>query len=462
PVHDLAMQNADNCYFVPTFETSGDVARTNNASNTAFRSFGTVQCTLIAEEAMERVAHELGITPEEVRYKNLYKTSRGRSFQRTPFNQALKPCYIREIWDKLSESSDFGRRQQEVSRFNAQNRWRKRGISMIPLKYGIGYQPRSLDQGVALVVAYASDGSVLLQHGGIDSGQGINTKMLQIAAETLGIPMEWIRIAESSTETCPNATATAASSGSDLFGGAVQLACQKLRKRLEKYCEENHVKGWKRNWQMKWKEIVADANNARVDLTSEALFRTPHLGNLTSDNPYGNAFYYFSYSAAATEVEIDVLTGETTILRTDILFDAGKSLNPCLDVGQLEGAFVQGAGMMTSEQLMYEETGRLYSNGTWDYKPPQSHSIPIDFRVALNGTIRDRMSKQQEGAAVLSSRALGEPPLVLATTVFFAIKHAIMSARRDQGDTGWFEMETPASVGRIQRACLVDRSALRL
>jgi xanthine dehydrogenase/oxidase len=131
-------------------------------------------------------------------------------------------------------------------------------------------------------------------------------------------------------------------------------------------------------------------------------------------------------------------------------------------VGQLEGAFVQGAGMMTSEQLMYEETGRLYSNGTWDYKPPQSHSIPIDFRVALNGTIRNRMNKQEEGAAVLSSRALGEPPLVLATTVFFAIKHAIMSARRDQGDTSWFEMETPASVGRIQRACLVDKGALRL
>ncbi|HKS28347.1 MAG TPA: molybdopterin cofactor-binding domain-containing protein [Pyrinomonadaceae bacterium] len=462
PVHDLAMQNVDNSYYVPTFETRGDVARTNNASNTAFRSFGTVQAILIGEEAIERVAHELGMTPEEVRYRNLYETSRGRSFQRTPYMQALKPCYIRQIWDTLWESSDFEKRQQEVERFNSQNRWRKRGISMIPLKYGIGYQPRSLDQGVALVVAYASDGSVLLQHGGIDSGQGINTKMLQIAAETLGIPMEWIRIAESSTETCPNATATAASSGSDLFGGAVQLACQKLRKRLEKYCEENKVKGWRKNWQMKWKEIVSGAYNARVDLTSEALFRTPHLGNTTGDHPYGDAFYYFSYSAAATEVEIDVLTGETTILRTDILFDAGKSLNPCLDVGQVEGAFVQGAGMMTSEQLMYEETGRLYSNGTWDYKPPQSLSIPIDFRVALNASVRNRMSKQEAGAAVLSSRALGEPPLVLATTVYFAIKHAIMSARRDQGDTSWFVMETPASVGRIQRACLVDKSALRL
>lgn len=462
PVHDLAMQNVDNSYYVPTFETSGDVARTNNASNTAFRSFGTVQAILIAEEAIERVAHELGVTPEEIRYKNLYKTSRGRSFQRSPFNQALRPCYIREIWEKLWKTSDFERRQREVERFNRENRWRKRGISMIPLKYGIGYQPRSLDQGIAVVVAYASDGSVLLQHGGIDSGQGINTKMLQIAAETLGIPMEWIRIAESSTEALPNASATAASSGSDLFGGAVQLACRQLRERLEKYCVQNKVKGWKRNWQMKWKEIVAGAYNARVDLTSEALFRTPHLGNVGGGQPYGDAFYYFSYSTAATEVEIDVLTGETTILRTDILFDAGKSLNPCLDVGQLEGAFVQGAGMMTSEQLMYEESGRLYSNGTWDYKPPQSHSIPIDFRVALNGTIRDRMNKQEQGTAVLSSRALGEPPLVLATTVFFAIKHAIMAARRDQGDNSWFQMETPASVGRIQRACLVDRDAFQL
>ncbi|HEY0323382.1 MAG TPA: molybdopterin cofactor-binding domain-containing protein [Pyrinomonadaceae bacterium] len=465
PVMDLAQQNVDNSYYVPTFETSGDVARTNNASNTAFRSFGIVQATLVVEHAMERVAHELGITPEEVRYKNLYKTSRGRSFQRTPFNQALKPCYIREIWDKLWQSSDFENRRQAVEEFNAKNRWRKRGISMIPLKYGIGYQPRTLDQGGALVVVYASDGSVLLQHGGVDSGQGINTKMLQIAAETLGIPMEWIRIAETSTESLPNATATAASSGSDLFGGAVQLACQKLRKRLEKYCEQNKVKGWKRNWQTKWKEIVGGAYGARVDLTSEALFRTPHLGNVGGNHPYGEAFYYFSYSAAASEVEIDVLTGETTILRTDILFDAGKSLNPCLDVGQLEGGFVQGAGLMTTEQMMYEETGRLYSNGTWEYKPPCSQSIPVDFRVALNGSVRIRMgnNKQEEaGAAVLSSRAIGEPPLVLGTTVFFAIKHAILSARRDQGDGSWFEMEAPATVGRIQRACRVERSALRL
>jgi xanthine dehydrogenase/oxidase len=465
PVMDLAQQNVDNSYYVPTFETSGDVARTNQASNTAFRSFGIVQATLVVEEAVERVAHELGITPEEVRYKNLYKTSRKRSFQRTPFNQALKPCYVREIWDKLRESSDFEQRAKAVEDFNRKNRWRKRGISMIPLKYGIGYQPRTLDQGGALVVAYASDGSVLLQHGGVDSGQGINTKMLQIAAETLGIPMEWIRLAESSTEALPNATATAASSGSDLFGGAVQLACQKLRKRLEKYCVEYKVKGWKQNWQMKWKEIVAGAYDARVDLTSEALFRTPHLSQVGGDHPYGAAFYYFSYSAAASEIELDVLTGETTILRTDILFDAGKSLNPCLDVGQLEGGFVQGAGLMTTEQMMIEETGRVYSNGTWDYKPPQSHSIPIDFRVALNGTVRDSITgpKQEEaGAAVLSSRAIGEPPLVLATTVFFAIKHAILSARRDRGDTSWFELETPATVGRIQRACLLEQSALNL
>jgi xanthine dehydrogenase/oxidase len=464
PVMDLAQQNVDNSYYVPTFETSGDVARTNNASNTAFRSFGIVQATLVVEEAIERVAHELGITPEEVRYKNLYKTSTKRSFQRTPFEQALKPCYIREIWDKLWQSSDFEKRAKEAADFNSKNRWRKRGLSMIPLKYGIGYQPRTLDQGGALVVAYASDGSVLLQHGGVDSGQGINTKMLQIAAETLGIPMEWIRLAESSTESLPNATATAASSGSDLFGGAVQLACQKLRKRLEKYCVENKVKGWKQNWQMKWKEIVAGAYDARVDLTSEALFRTPHLSNVGGDHPYGAAFYYFSYSAAASEIELDVLTGETTILRADILFDAGKSLNPCLDVGQLEGGFVQGAGLMTTEQMMIEETGRVYSNGTWDYKPPQSHSIPVDFRVALNGSVRLDMSngKEEAGAAVLSSRAIGEPPLVLATTVFFAIKHAILSARRDRGNTDWFEMEAPATVGRIQRACLVEQSALSL
>ncbi len=465
PVLDLSQQHVDGAYFCPTFESFADVARTNNASNTAFRSFGVVQSTMIVEEAIERVAHSLGVTPESIRYKNLYKSSsaKTRDFQRTAFGQALRPCYIREIWNKLEKTSDFKRRQKAVEDFNRKNRWRKRGISMIPIKYGVGYQPRFLDQGIAVVVAYATDGSVMLQHGGAESGQGINTKMLQIAAETLGIPMEWIRIGETSTETCPNATATAASSGSDLFGGAVQLACQQLRKRLEKYCVEHKVKGWKRNWAAKWKDIVSGAYLSRVDLTSEALFRTPRLQDIEGTHQYGRAFYYFTYSAAVTEVEIDVLTGETTILRADIIYDAGKSLNPCLDVGQLEGAYVQGLGLMTTEQLMYEEDGRLYSNGTWDYKPPCSKSIPVDFRVMLHRTERRRADgKPAEDTAVLSSRAIGEPPLVLSTTAFFAIKHAIMAARRDQGDNTWVEIDAPATVARVQSACRVKRDQLKL
>ena len=458
PVMDLSQQHSDGAYFVPTWHSRGDVTRTNNASNTAFRSFGVVQATLICEEAIEKIAHACGMRAEDVRWKNMYQDGSKRSSQSTPYAQELDQCNIRDLWKRLMKSSDFEKRRDAVDKFNKKNRWRKRGLTMIPLKYGVGYQPRLLDQGVAYVVAYATDGSVMLQHGGAESGQGIDTKMMQIAAETLGIDMNIIRVAQTSTDTMPNATPTAASSGSDLFGGAVRNACLELRARLEQYCKENKVKGWRTNWKKLWPSIVGGAYAARVNLAVDGFYNTPLIGDVEGDNQYGRAFLYFVYAAAASEVEIDVLTGETTVLRSDILIDIGHSLNPCLDVGQVEGAFVQGLGLMTTEQMMYEPDGRLYSNGTWEYKPPCSKSIPVDLRV----TIAKGGDPNQTNSAVMSSRGIGEPPLVLSTSAFFAIKQAIMAARRDQGDDTWFTMPAPATVGRVQSNCRVGRKSMHL
>jgi len=458
PVMDLSQQHSDGAYFVPTWHSRGDVTRTNNASNTAFRSFGVVQATLICEEAIEKIAHACGMRAEDVRWKNMYQDGTKRSSQSTPYAQELDQCNIRDLWKRLMKSSDFEKRRDAVDKFNKKNRWRKRGLTMIPLKYGVGYQPRLLDQGVAYVVAYAVDGSVMVQHGGAESGQGIDTKMMQIAAETLGIEMSIIRVAQTSTDTMPNATPTAASSGSDLFGGAVRNACLELRARLEQYCKENKVKGWRTNWKKLWPSIVGGAYAARVNLAVDGFYNTPLIGDVEGTSQYGRAFLYFVYASGASEVEIDVLTGETTVLRSDILIDIGHSLNPCLDVGQVEGAFVQGLGLMTTEQMMYEPDGRLYSNGTWEYKPPCSKSIPVDLRV----TIAKGGDPNQTNSAVMSSRGIGEPPLVLSTSAFFAIKQAIMAARRDQGDDTWFTMPAPATVGRVQSNCKVGRKSMHL
>jgi xanthine dehydrogenase/oxidase len=459
PVMDLSQQHSDGAYFVPTWESRGEVARTNNASNTAFRSFGVTQATLVVEEAIEKIAHTLGLRAEDVRGKNMYEDGTPRKSQTTPYGEKLNHCNLKSLWRRLMRTSDFERRRAEVDAFNRGNRWRKRGLTMIPLKYGVGYQPRLLDQGIAMVIAYAADGTVMLQHGGAESGQGIDTKMQQIAAHVLGIDMAMIQVAQTSTAMMPNATATAASSGSDLFGGAVNDGCLQLRRRLEAFLRKtNAVKGWRTHWKQKWPEIVGAAYAARVSLIAEGFYRTPFIGDVEGRHSQGRAFLYFIFAAAATEVEIDVLTGESQILRADILYDAGHSLNPCLDVGQIEGGFVQGSGLMTTEQLMYEPDGRLYSNGTWEYKPPTSKSIPIDFRVTISRGGRPN----KDDAAVAGSRALGEPPFVLSTSVFFAIKQAIMAARRDQGDDSWFTMTAPATVGRIREHCRVDRRAMRL
>ncbi|MBI3716828.1 MAG: molybdopterin-dependent oxidoreductase, partial [Betaproteobacteria bacterium] len=476
-VMDCAQLGADNAYNVPYFFTKGEVCRTNIHSNGAMRSYGGIQAMLIQEEALEAAAHSIGMLPEQVREMNFYANG-----DKTPFGQVLDYCYIREVWNRLKRRCEFDKRRREVQAFNAANRWRKRGISMIPLKYGLGYNLGFLMQGGALVDVYTADGSVLVQVGGVEMGQGILTKVAQVAAMELNIPLGLICMGTTQTNVAPDAIPTGATSGTDLSGGAVQSACRELRNNLEKLCLDllkRHGEAWCRKsginfwdypegWSaeilmpgatkktLMWNNIVGPGNYGglamqnRVDLSAQALYSTPGLVNATDKQ-----FYGFTFSAACSEVEIDVLTGETVVLRSDICYDMGNSINPAIDIGQIEGAFVMGLGYVMTEEVIFEPRGDSIgtnnTSNTWTYKPPASTTIPLELHVDLFP--RDDATEPQNPNLLMGSKGVGEPPLVLAATVFFAIKHAVLAARQDQGHPEWFPMVSPATVARVQEAC---------
>jgi xanthine dehydrogenase/oxidase len=474
-VMDCAILGADNSYNVPNFQAEGFVCKTNRSSNGAMRSYGGVQSGLITEEAIEAAAHRIGMLPEDIRQKNLYFMG-----DFTPYGQQLDYCFIQNVWEKLRKDADFDNRQKATEAFNKANKWKKRGISMIPLKYGLGYNLGFLMQGAAKIEVYASDGSVLLSHGGVEMGQGVMTKTAQIAAQTLNIPLSLIQMDSTRTSVIPNAIGTGATSSSDLNGGATKKACEIQRKKLEefcmqilqkngsKWCIENGINYWDfaDGWQamvtakgktsMIWNNVLSQAYMHRVDLSSQALYSTPGLADTLDQQ-----FYGFTYSACCSEVEIDVLTGESNILRTDMLYDIGKSLNPAIDIGQIEGAFVMGAGYVLSEKVVWEPKGTANTAGmlntpnTWTYKPPCAASIPLDLRIDLFPR-EDAPNVPENPNLLISSKGVGEPPLVLANTVFFAIKHAVLAARQDRGHSDWFEMESPATVENIRNLCAIE------
>jgi len=477
-VSDCIQLRADGAYLVPNYRTVADVYRTNKASNTAFRSFGLIQGTIVQEDALEAAAHAIGMLPEDVRERNLYSLG-----DATPFGQRLDYCYMKEVWDYARERSEFDRRRAECEAFNAENRWRKRGISLIPVKYGSGYNVTWMEQAGALVEVYEGDGSVLLRHGGIEMGQGVTIKVTQLAALSLNVPFTRLRMTETDTAVVPNPTSTGASTGTAFNGAAVREACLRLRDRLERFCltqlrehgkdwcaEQgidfwNHEHGWNdkdAEGRLIWDNVVKLAYMARVNLSEQVRFRQkggelPDTGlSFDKGSEDVDQFVGYTYSAACTEVEIDVLTGETTVLRTDIFYDAGRSLNPAIDVGQVEGAFVQGLGNVLTEALVFQpdgsERGRLNTVNTWRYKPPAYTTIPLEFNVELfpRDLAEDVPDNPNE---LLSSKEVGEPPLVLATTVYFAVKHAVLAARRDRGLDGWFRMDSPATVYTVQAAC---------
>jgi xanthine dehydrogenase/oxidase len=464
PVMDLVLLSADGCYNSDTFQANGIACRTNLETRTAMRSFGFIQCSLICEEAIEHLAHKMGKLPEDIRETNFYRDATIGAWDETPYGQALRDCRIGQVWNDMKKKADFESRLDQVHAFNSENRWRKRGISMIPIKYGISYTFVTMNQGSAYIMVY-QDGSVVVHHGGVEMGQGLDTKIARITADFLGIDMDQIAVERSDTTTIPNASSTGASTGADLNGGAVRLAAEQLRKRLEEFCAASsatnpHFPDWQHNWKTAWPLIISFAYSARIDLCSQATFASPKLEQLSAANNYHLApgkqvFYYFTYSVAISEVEIDALTGEFSILRSDIIYDAGQTLNSELDIGQVQGGFVQGVGNVTTEEIYYADNGRLIPYGTWNYKPPCSKTIPIQFNVSLLEYVRTSSpaNTPMDHYGIQSSKSTGEPPLVLSNTVFFAIKHAISAARADMGNTEWFALESPATVERIKLAC---------
>lgn len=495
-VSNCIQLRADNAYRVANFENSIDVCRTNTAPNTAFRAFGDIQGKLITENAVDDAAHAIGMNPEDVREKNLYE--RGDV---TPYGQALTYCYVGEVWQHLKQVCGHDAMRSRVAKFNAENRWRKRGMAMIPVKYGSGYNLAMLEQAAAHVVVHAGDGSVVIHQGGVEMGQGVVTKVEQVASHILNVPMSLLRVTGPRTDVIPNPTSTGASTGTAYNGEAVKQVCEKLRQRLtdfatglrrergDAWCKQQGIDHWNhpeqgwaartRTGKLVWQNLVQLAYAHRVDLVTA--FTAPITGGedplpaltykpraqqpsipgveVDPDAVAGggvDSFTGFTYSAACSEVEVDVLTGEVTVVGSDIVYDMGRSINPAVDVGQVEGAFVQGIGYLLTEHLAYEtegeEKGRLNSTNTWTYKPPAVSTVPQRMDVHLFP--RDKAAAVPENPHdLMSSKEVGEPPLVLASTVFFAVKEAVREARKEHGLYGMFRLDAPATVQEVRRAC---------
>jgi len=382
------------------------------------------------ETIMEHVAKTLQVTPDSVRFANMYQQG-----QVTPYGQPIQYCSLTDLWNSLYQNSSYAQRLAAVQAFNAANRWRKRGISIAPNKYGLGWS--GAFYGV-LVSISAADGTIVISMGGCESGQGADTKVAQACAYFLGVPLSLIRLQPTDSFINPNNMCTGGSITSEICVLAVQNACETLNTRL------NAVKQTMTN--PTWQELVAQCYNVGVDISAKGWAAPLNPGTNT---PYA----YNSYGVVANEVELDVLTGEIQVLQTDILFDCGQSLNPMIDVGQVEGGFMMGLGYFLTEELIYDpETGALLTNGTWEYKPPSVLDIPIVLNVTL-------LPNAPNPLGVLRSKASGEPPLAMAANVLFAIKQAVEAALGEIGqDNFYFALNAPATVDSVQTSCLVKPS----
>lgn len=442
PVMGRALFHSDGCYKIPNVRVEGFMCMTNTTSNTAFRGFGGPQGLMVAEAYMTHLASALKMSPEELRIRNTYAFEG----EKTHFRQLMEKCPLQRMWHELYESCDFAKRNAEIQEFNRQNRWRKRGIAQLPTKFGISFTAKFMNQAGALVHIY-TDGTVLLTHGGTEMGQGLHTKICQIVARAFGIPMADVVFRETGTDTVPNASPTAASASSDIYGMATLNACEQIKSRLQPYLEKFGD----------FKKAVNAAYMDRCDLSAHGFYATPGIGYDWSlpEDQRGKPFNYFTYGAASSEVEIDVLTGDMRILRSDILMDVGNSLNPAIDIGQIEGAFTQGFGWATLEETVWGcsefsclKPGVCFTRGPGTYKIPSFNDTPVDLRVTL---VKDSANPN----AIHSSRAVGEPPFFLGTAAFFAARAAIASAREDAGRSAqdYFVVDLPLTPERIRMAC---------
>jgi xanthine dehydrogenase large subunit len=420
-----ALCHADNCYHLPNAIIRGYPCKTNTVSNTAFRGFGGPQGMIVIEAMLEHIARELGKSLDDIRAVNYYGTD-DRNV--TPYQQTVKDNIIVELTDRLRKEVDFDATSAAIDAFNASHETLKKGLALMPVKFGISFNTPKLNQAGALVHVYA-DGSVHLNHGGTEMGQGLFTKVAQVVASVFQIDMDNVKISATRTDKVPNTSATAASSGSDLNGMAAFNAATTIKERMTGVAAEifdtapdriefrqNRV--YAENESLSFGELAEETYNRRIQLSAAGFYSTPGL-HWDAKSLVGNPFYYFTYGASVAEVVIDTLTGESRVLRADILQDCGNSLNPAVDLGQIEGAFVQGQGWLTSEELVWNDRGQLLTHGPSTYKIPGSRDVPPEFNVHI---LEDAPNLVP---TVFRSKAVGEPPLMLAISVWLAIRDAV-------------------------------------
>ena len=457
-ITDRALFHLDNAYYIPNVEFSGRVVKTNLASNTAFRGFGGPQGMLVIEEIIDRISRATGLAPEVVRARNLYRGT-GET-NTTHYGQEIEDNRLQRIWSELTESSEFAARREQLSEWNGKHPRRKRGLAITPVKFGISFTTTHLNQAGALVLLY-QDGTVQVNHGGTEMGQGVYTNVALIAARELGLTPDRIRVMATRTDKVPNTSATAASCGTDLNGAAVRNACETLRARLLPFAvamlsekngvavpaerivfndnlvldPENPKTGFP------FAELLQRAYFARTSLSATGFYRTPDI-NYDREAGRGKPFYYYAVGAAVSEVEVDGFTGMTRIRRVDILHDVGDAINRGITLGQVEGGFVQGAGWLTSEELVWDSEGRLMTHSPDTYKIPAVGDTPEIFNVAF-------LADATQSNVVHGSKAVGEPPLMLAISVREAIRDAVAAFGKSGGQV---PLASPATCEAIFNA----------
>ena len=434
PVMWRALFHLDNAYCLPNVEASGYVCLTHKTSQTAFRGFGGPQGMLVIEDVMDRIARTLHLAPELVRRTNFY-----REGQSTHYGESVKDAVrIETIWSGLLESSRFAARRVEIDSYNAAHPHSKRGLAITPVKFGISFTATFFNQGGALVLIFR-DGSVQVNHGGTEMGQGLHTKIRQIAAESLGVPLDAIRVMPTRTDKVPNTSASAASASTDLNGAAVADACGQLKARLAPIAAEMP--------DAEFAQIVEAAYRRRVPLFAQGYYRTPGI-HFDPKTGQGSPFHYFAYGAAVSEVEVDGFTGDYRVLRVDILHDVGDSISPLIDRGQVEGGFIQGLGWLTLEELLWDQQGRVATAGASTYKLPSWSEVPEIFEVTF-------LARATEPGVIFGSKAVGEPPLMLAISAREAIRDAIAAF----GAEGVVTLDSPATPERVYWA--IERARAR-
>lgn len=457
PVADRAMLHADNAYNLPHARIISHRLKTNTVSNTAYRGFGGPQGIVGIERVIDHIAFALGKDAADIRKVNYYQHFKAKAGETTPYHMPVTDAVIGEISDDLIKSSEYAARRAEIERWNSQNPILKKGLSLAPVKFGISFTLTFLNQAGALVHVY-SDGSVHLNHGGTEMGQGLFTKVAQVAAQIFGLPIDAIKITATDTAKVPNTSATAASSGSDLNGMAVRTACNKIRSRMVQFLKAQHgvsaadikfADGRVRvgGKSFSFAEIANLAYQNRISLSATGFYATPDI-EWDRYKGRGRPFYYFSYGAAVTEVVIDTLSGEYRILRADILHDVGRSLNPALDIGQIEGGYVQGAGWLTTEELVWNDKGRLLTHAPSTYKIPACSDQPEIFNVDLwkKGVNQEK--------TIYRSKAVGEPPFSLGISALLALSDAVAAT----GDgTHYPGLDGPATPERVLFAVKAQR-----